>query len=166
VAEVDFSGVFEALPASCAVLSPDFEFVAVNSRYERLAGRPRKEMIGREFFAVFPGGPTDEESHALRASLERVAAERQTDVLALQRYDIEVPGRPGIFRERYWNAVNTPLLDPDGRVVQIVHQTEEITEFVLQLRRADHGSDRRTLRQALAEGVAAMEAELYVRARS
>ncbi|TMR00519.1 sensor histidine kinase [Actinomadura soli] len=40
-----------------------------------------------------------------------------------------------------------------------------ITEFILQLRRADHGSDRRTLRQALAEGVAAMEAERYVRAR-
>ncbi|TMR25378.1 PAS domain-containing sensor histidine kinase [Actinomadura geliboluensis] len=157
--------MFEVLPAPCAVLSPDLEFMAVNARYEKAAGLPREELIGREIFAVFPGGPTGEGPQALRASLERVLAEGQADVLALQRYDVQVPGRPGALQERYWNAVNSPLLGPGGRVVQIVHQAEEITEFILQLRRADHGSDQRTLRDALAEGVAAMEAELFVRAR-
>ncbi|CNF62256.1 Sensor protein kinase walK [Mycobacterium tuberculosis] len=165
MAEVDFSGVFEVLPAPCVVLSPDLEFMAVNGKYEEAAGLAREELIGREIFAMFPGGPTGEGPRALRASLERVLAEGQTDVLALLRYDVQVPGKPGVLEERYWNAVNTPLLDPGGQVVQIVHQAEEVTEFILQLRRADHGSERRTLRDALAEGVAAMEAELFVRAR-
>ncbi|MFB4304310.1 hypothetical protein [Actinomadura sp. NTSP31] len=37
-------------------------------------------MIGREFFAAFPGGPTGEGPRALRTSLERVLAERSAAV--------------------------------------------------------------------------------------
>lgn len=47
-----------------------------------------------------PGGTT--------ALLERALAGGDVDVMPLVRYDLEVPGRPGTFEERYWTAVNAP----------------------------------------------------------
>jgi hypothetical protein len=46
------------------------------------------------------------------------------------RYDVEVPGRPGVFEQRYWCPVNAPVFGPDGRVVMIAQCVEEITERV------------------------------------
>lgn len=48
---------------------------------------------------------------------------------ALQRHGMEVSERPGVFQGRYGNAVSAPLLGPVGRVNQIVHHAEAITEF-------------------------------------
>jgi hypothetical protein len=57
------------------------------------------------------------------------------------RYDVEDPGRPGEFEERYWFVVNTPLRDADGKVAMIAHKAEEITHIINQARNllADHG---------------------------
>ncbi|MDQ1006109.1 hypothetical protein QFZ82_000594 [Streptomyces sp. V4I23] len=32
--------------------------------------------------------------------------------MALQKYDMPLMGRPGSFEERWWSAVNTPVLGP------------------------------------------------------
>lgn len=76
----------------------------------------------------------------------------ERDTMALQRYDVEAPGSPGEWEERYWSPVNVPVLDAGGEVVLLVHRVEEITELI----RA-HG---------LPEGDRArvLEAELYTRA--
>jgi hypothetical protein len=57
------------------------------------------------------------------------------------RYDVEDPGRPGDFEERYWAVVNTPLHDQDGQIVIIVHKADEVTHIVNQGRNmlADQG---------------------------
>src|SRR5215813_4171487 len=99
MAEADLSEVFNALPVAAAVLSSDLVFVAVNHAYAEAAGGSRAQMIGRQMFEVFPEGPSGWGANALRASLERVLAEREQDVMALQRYDVEIPGRPGVFEE-------------------------------------------------------------------
>lgn len=160
MAEVDLAAVFDALPLACAVLSPGLEFVAANRAYEHLTGRSRDQMVGRGVFDVFPGGPSGRGARELRASLERVLAEGETDVMALQRYDIDVPGRPGVFEERYWNAVNAPLPGPDGRVAWIIHRAEEVTAFIQQLRAAQARGE-----ESPTAPVEAVEAELFVRAR-
>lgn len=87
-------------------------------------------------------------------------AEGETDVLALLRYDVEVPGRPGVFEERYWNAVNAPIPAPDGTVTGIILRVEEVTEYVDQLRRAGSpGTGSPAERSAL------LEAEIFARTR-
>jgi hypothetical protein len=48
--------------------------------------------------------------------------------MALQRYDIR--NRDGRFEERWWDPVNTPLLDDAGRVSLILHQVEDVTSQV------------------------------------
>lgn len=163
MAEVDFSAVFEAVPAAVAILSPSWVYVAANCAYERLTGWPRGQLIGRNVFEVFPGRPSQRSADQFRASLERVVDTSEVDTLPLQRYDTEDPERAGVFRERYWTVRNAPVLGPGGRVALILNQIEEVTEFVQRLREADGATEPPA--KVLAARTRAAEAELFVRAR-
>ena len=160
MAKVDLSAVFDALPVAVAVLSPDLRFVAVNRAYEQLSGRSRDDLLGRRVFQMFAGGPSGRGAKALQASLERVLAEGEQDVMALQRCDVELPGVPGAFEERYWNIVNAPLMGPDGTVEWIIIRVEEVTAFIHQLRKAGGGGDQSPTAQTQA-----LEAEIFARTR-
>ncbi|MFC5754216.1 ATP-binding protein [Actinomadura rugatobispora] len=164
MAEVDFTQVFDAAPAPLAVLSPELVYLAVNRAYEKVSGHSRDELLGREVLDAFPGGPAASEAVALRTSLERVLAERETDVMGLQRYDVAVPGEPERLEERYWNIVNAPILGPDGEVRWIYHRPEEVTGFVHELRKAGASPPRGSRGSAIAK-MLAIEAELFARSR-
>ena len=108
----------------------------------------REEIIGRNLFEVFPDNPDDPAATGvanLRASLDRVRRDGVADTMAVQKYDIrrpEVDG--GGFEVRHWSPVNTPVLDPDGRLAYIIHRVEDVTEFV---RLQQQGSEQqRTVR--------------------
>ncbi|MGW7636418.1 PP2C family protein-serine/threonine phosphatase [Streptomyces decoyicus] len=153
---IDYAAVFQALPGGVLLLTPQLVIADANEALLWRAGRERHELIGRPLFDVFPDNPEDPDASGmrnLRASLERVVATGVRDSMALQRYDVEAPGRPGTFEERYWSPVNTPVLDADGRVRLIVHRVEEVTEIV-RAGAGDHPVDR-----------VRMEAELYTRAQ-
>ncbi|MFI0787743.1 PP2C family protein-serine/threonine phosphatase [Streptomyces lydicus] len=152
---IDYEAVFRVLPGGLLLLSPEFVIRDVNETLLHRAGRDRHQLIGRYLFDVFPANPAAPDASGTRnllASLERVVATGERDTMALQRYDIEAPGRPGVFQERYWSPVNSPVLDADGRVRLIVHRVEDVTEIVRAGAR-DHGDRER------------MAAELYVRAQ-
>ncbi|EST20705.1 PP2C family protein-serine/threonine phosphatase [Streptomyces roseochromogenus] len=153
---IDYARVFQALPGMVALLTPDLVYADVNEEFLRLAGRTREQMIGRYLFDVFPDNPNDPGASGMRnlaASLTRVAATGERDSMALQRYDVENPERPGEWEERYWSPVNAPVCDADGKVVLLVHRVEEVTELI-RLRGGPAGGRARVL-----------EAELYTRAR-
>ncbi|WP_248962561.1 PAS domain-containing sensor histidine kinase [Sphaerisporangium perillae] len=164
--EVDYRAVFKALVAPLLVLTPDFAMVAANDAYLKVVGRSEADLLGRHYFAVFPGNPNApndpdvQGAEGLRDSLGRVLATGEPDTMALQRYDIEASGRPGVFEERYWSTINTPVLGPDGEVQLIIHRTEEITDFLMQLRRLDECD----VTEARAK-LEAMGTDVYVRAR-
>jgi len=50
--------------------------------------------------------------------------------MPLQRYDVEVPERPGTYMERYWCTTNAPVPRPDGKVGFIIHVVEEIPDLI------------------------------------
>ncbi|WP_329033910.1 SpoIIE family protein phosphatase [Streptomyces sp. NBC_00178] len=154
---IDYEAVFQALPAAAALLTTELVYADVNEAYLRASGRARGQIVGRYMFDVFPDNPNDPAATGtrnLQASLLRVAATGERDAMALQRYDVEDPDRPGRWEERYWSPVNAPVVDADGRVVLVLHRVEEVTEL-LRARGGRFGGDRtRTL-----------EAELYTRAR-
>ncbi|MGW2407345.1 PP2C family protein-serine/threonine phosphatase [Streptomyces sp. NPDC001739] len=154
---IDYAAVFQALPGGALLLTPDLVIADANEALLRRAGRQRRQVIGHHLFDVFPDNPQDPDAtgvHNLRASLERVLATGLTDTMALQRYDVELPGRPGEFEERYWSPVNAPVLDADGQVRLIVHRVEEVTEII----RAGAAREDGGVRQR-------MTAELYARAQ-
>ncbi|MCX4907335.1 PP2C family protein-serine/threonine phosphatase [Streptomyces sp. NBC_00878] len=130
--DIDFEEVFQALPSPVLLLAPDLVIVAANRAYAQVSGRGPEELVGRFLFDVFPDSPSEEATGArtLRASLERVLETGERDTMALQKYDVEEPGRPGVFRERYWSPVNIPVLDAEGRVSLIAQRVEEVTALV------------------------------------
>src|SRR5262249_20933690 len=142
---IDYERVFEASPSPMAVLAPDFVIVTANTAYLRVTQRSLSDLRGRNIFEAFPGNPDEPDepeahgSECLRASLERVVATGERDTMAMQRYDVEAPDRSGVFEERYWSPINTPVLGPDGKVMLIIHRVEEISAFVQQLRQRHEG---------------------------
>jgi hypothetical protein len=54
----------------------------------------------------------------------------ERDAMALQRYDMEDPDRPGVWDERYWSLINVPVFGSDGRVALLLHRVEEVTELI------------------------------------
>ncbi|GAA4337473.1 hypothetical protein GCM10023086_71310 [Streptomyces venetus] len=156
---IDYAAVFQALPGMVALLTPELVYADVNEEFVRVSGRSREQLIGKYLFDVFPDNPNNPAATGmrnLRASLHRVLATGERDAMALQRYDVEDPERPGEWEERYWSPVNAPLLDSDGKVVLILHRVEEVTELIRARGRSggNKGSRARVL-----------EAELYTRAR-
>ncbi|WEO98813.1 SpoIIE family protein phosphatase [Streptomyces sp. FXJ1.172] len=153
---IDYTEVFQALPGMVALLTPDLVYVDANREFLRMAGRSREQVVGRYLFDVFPDNPKGDGASGMRnlaASLKRVAATGERDAMALQRYDVENPERPGEWEGRYWSPVNAPVTGPDGTVVLLVHRVEEVTELI-RARGGPTGSRARVL-----------EAELYTRAR-
>ncbi|MFH8739195.1 PP2C family protein-serine/threonine phosphatase [Streptomyces sp. NPDC017964] len=157
---IDYKALFTVTPSPYLVLGPDLVIVDVNEAYLHATGRSRQDLVGQYLFDAFPDNPADESADGVQnldASLRRVLRWRQPDTMAVQKYDIPVPSRPGAFEERWWSPINTPVLGPDGRVAWIIHRVEDVTEFVRSRPPKSTGGllDRRE----------AMEAELYARAR-
>ncbi|MFF8428980.1 SpoIIE family protein phosphatase [Streptomyces sp. NPDC016566] len=159
--KIDYTGVFAALPSPCLVLGTDLVIADANPAFCEATGQSRAELLGQYLFDTFPDNPADPDANGvetLKASLHRVLSSGQTDHMALQKYDIPVPGNPEVFKERWWTAINVPVLAPDGKVAWIIHRSEDMTDSVRARRTAYLPS--------LSPGrEAAMEAELYVRAR-
>ncbi|MFF3501852.1 PP2C family protein-serine/threonine phosphatase [Streptomyces sp. NPDC003247] len=156
-AQIDYAAVFQALPGMVALLTPDLVYADANDDFLRLAGRSREQLLGHYIFDVFPENPNDPAAAGMRETREsmlRVVATGERDTMALLRYDIEDPMRPGRWQEHYWSPINAPVPGPDGQVALIVHRVEEVTELIRA--RGGRGGDGRT-------GV--LEAELYTRAR-
>ncbi|MEV0634977.1 SpoIIE family protein phosphatase [Streptomyces sp. NPDC050619] len=154
---IDYAAVFRALPGMVALLTPDLVYVDANEDFLRLAGRTREQLLGRYIFDVFPENPNDPAAAGMRETREsmlRVVASGERDTMALLRYDIEDPQRPGHWQEHYWSPVNAPVLGPDGKVALVVHRVEEVTELIRA--RGGPGGDRQAR---------VLEAELYTRAR-
>ncbi|WP_445074328.1 PP2C family protein-serine/threonine phosphatase [Streptomyces sp. SAS_267] len=141
------------------VLSPDLVLADINEAACRVTGRTREDLLGRYLFDAFPDNPADPAADGvrnLRASLHRVLRSKEPDTMAPMKYDIPVADRSGVFEERWWSAINTPVLGPDGQVEWILHRGEDVTSFIRSRPRLREGG-------ALSD-VEAREVELYARA--
>jgi PAS domain S-box-containing protein len=131
---VNFWAVFESAPDPYLLLAPDpprFTMVAANEARLRATMTRREDIIGRALFDVFPDNPSDPGASGvrnLRASLDEVLRTGKPHRMALQKYDIR--SADGTFEERYWDPLNSPVFDIDGKLVYIIHRVEDVTEQV------------------------------------
>lgn len=140
---LNFRLLFESLPNLVLILSPGPDFIMLAANENRLKGTntQREDCIGLSIFEVFGRNP-DEKSEfgagVLRASLERVVRTRAPDRMAITKYDIpRLASQGGGFEVRYWSPLNTPVLDEYGEVQYIIHQTEDVTEQVIEQQRSN-----------------------------
>ena len=138
--DLDYQAIFQSAPSLFLILDPNLTIVAANDAFCRATLSQRDKILGRFIFDAFPDNPDPDATGVrnLRASLERVLETRHADSMAVQKYDIVRPDSlGGGFEVRYWSAINSPILDPLGNVVNIIHRVEDVTEF-LQLSAAEH----------------------------
>ena len=158
----DFQTLFESAPGLYLVLTPALTIVAVSDAYLNATMTKREEILGRGLFEVFPDNPDDPTATGvrnLRASLDRVLANRVPDAMDVQKYDIRRPeSEGGGFEERYWSPVNSPILGADGKVDYIIHRVEDVTDFI---RLKQEESEQRRITERLQTRVAEMEAEIF-----
>ncbi len=151
-----FENLFESLPGLFLVLTPDLKIIAASDAYLKATMTRRNNLIGRGLFEVFPDNPGDPSASGtanLRASLDRVRQTATADAMAIQKYDIRRPD--GVFEERYWSPINSPVLGADRRIEFIIHRVEDVTEFVRQ--KSKPGGNTSELRARMEQ----MEAEIF-----
>ncbi|MGW0999116.1 PAS domain-containing protein, partial [Streptomyces sp. NPDC002523] len=126
--EVDYTAVFRALPGAAALVTPKLIFVDVNAAFMRILHCTREQLVGH---FLLEDRSANEQPLVLKimASLLRVADTGEGDTLALERFDMEDPDRPGVWHERYLNMTNIPVLAPDGQVALLLHRVEDVTEL-------------------------------------
>ena len=130
----DFRALFERASGCCLALAADLTILAVSDGYARAAMISRAGLLGRSIFDLMPDDPQDPvagETEALRHSLARVLTLKRPDTMAPMRRAAPRPiGAGGGFEERWWSAVNTPVIDSEGEVRWIVHNLVDVTELV------------------------------------
>ncbi|MEI6946146.1 PAS domain S-box protein [Paraflavisolibacter sp. H34] len=137
---VDIKAFFTSLPGNNVLLLPDgplFTVIAVSDGYLLATGRSRSDMVGKGLFEVFPNDPADPEKiseKTVRASLEYAGSHKEPHRLPVQRYDIT--GGNGEYEERYWSAVNEPILSETGEVLYLVHAVQDVTAKIKEEQRA------------------------------
>jgi PAS domain-containing protein len=131
--ELLYRALFEATPGHYVVLDPHaYRILALSNDFLAMTSRRREDMLGKVFFDVFPDDPANPEATGtanLLASLERVKATLKKDAMAVQKHPIVNPDT-GKLEDRYWTPLNSPVLDADGRLIAIIHRTEDITEYM------------------------------------
>jgi len=131
--EIDYGAVYRQLPLPVLLLTPEFTISDANQAYLDATGRTREQLLGRNAFEAFPDNPADPhptEVHDAKESMARAVTAGKPDFRSFLKYAVEVPGRPGIYAQRYWNIVNAPVFGRDGQIVLIAHCAEELTERV------------------------------------
>ncbi|WP_241665247.1 response regulator [Teichococcus oryzae] len=126
---MDFKALLDAAPRNYLVMDAALTLVWANRAYLMATGRRAEDILGRNIFDAFPGGPHDPDGEGLRQlrrSLQAVLTHRQPDTIALIRYAI--PSAMG-FEDRFWSATHTPILDEAGEVSLILQQTDDVTEM-------------------------------------
>jgi PAS domain S-box-containing protein len=156
---LQFRALFESVPGSYLVLKPDFTMVAVSDAYLKATMTKREEIIGRALFDVFPDNPREQGATGalnLRTSLNRVLETKTTDTMAIQKYDVRRPD--GVFEERYWSPVNSPVVGADGEVEYLVHRVEDVTDFVKRKQHPEPVPAEKGMQARMEQ----MEAEIYL----
>lgn len=159
----NFQVLFESAPGNFLVLDPQFKIIAVTEGYLQATMTLRHQVIGRALFEVFPDNPDEPEATGtknLRASLDRVLQLRKPDTMAVQKYDIRQPD--GVFQERYWSPVNSPIFGSDHEILYIIHKVEDVSEFV---RLKSKAKEQDKITEQLKTRTVHIESEIYNRAQ-
>lgn len=128
-----FQPEFDASPHPYMLLDPGpgLLIVDINDAYAAATLTDRAEIVGRSLFEIFPDNPDDPLADGvsnLYGSLRIVAETGQAHAMATQRYDIRNPR--GVFVERHWQPINSPIHDTAGRLLYLLHHVEDVTAQV------------------------------------
>ncbi|MHB8842168.1 MAG: SpoIIE family protein phosphatase, partial [Candidatus Aquicultor sp.] len=112
--------IMEHTNAHIAYLDAQFNFVLVNSTYEKGAGHTRDELLGRNHFELFP----DAENEAIFKKVRDTGE------------PVEFKAKPFEFVDQpwrgatYWDWTLTPIKDASGHVIALVLSLVDVTDSI------------------------------------
>ena len=133
---IDYCSIFQTLPGLFLIILPDgptFTVLAASDAYLKAVNFTRQDIVGRGLVPAFSRDPDPVHKATLMkvlASFERVLLTRKADTLPKVQYDVvRSASEGGGFEERYWRAINMPVIGPNGEVRYIVQSVEDLTEL-------------------------------------
>ena len=128
---------FQRFPGACILLDPGpgLRIIEINDAYGSATLTQPDKVAGDRLFQVFPDNPNDPAADGvlnLYASLNKAAATGLPQVMAVQRYDVR--DARGVFVERHWRPLNTPIFAANGQLLYVLHQAQDVTDEVLAAR--------------------------------
>ncbi|HEY3375351.1 MAG TPA: PAS domain S-box protein [Candidatus Aquicultor sp.] len=112
--------VTESTRAQTIYLDPEFNFVLVNSAYEKGSGHAKEELLGKNHFDIFPNEDNETIFKQVRDAGKAVEYKAKPFEYADQ------PWR-GVT---YWDWTLTPIKDKTGIVVGLVLSLVDVTESI------------------------------------
>jgi PAS domain S-box-containing protein len=132
----DFALIFKAMPGLYLLLSPDYVILDATDRYAKTANFRLDDVIGENILDLFPDNPDQYNviaKYNLEVSLAHVLKHKETHSMPVIRFDIPLSEEQGgSLEKRFWSTTNSPILNSDGEVAYILHETRDITAPVLQ----------------------------------
>jgi hypothetical protein len=110
---------------------PGLPIIDASEAYVAATMTRRVDLIGCNLFEVFPDNPDDPSADGvahLYASLRTAAASAKPHRMPVQKYDVR--DGHGVFQERYWQPVNSPVLDDAQRLIALLHEVADVTDSV------------------------------------
>ncbi|MBB6610568.1 PAS domain-containing protein [Pontibacter sp. Tf4] len=149
-----FARVFEAQTSLSLLLAPDLEVIGVTDSLLQETYTRRENVVGKNVFVAFPENPAAPEASPiknLKKAFDIVFETGKPHKLPQQRYDIPDPELPGSFLERYWSTHTVPILDEQGVMISILHETTNITAEVKAKHQLNESIEREQKAIAVAE---------------
>lgn len=122
-----FPQAFKATPHPYMLLDLDLRILDANDAYLDATMTRRGDLVGCPLFEAFPDNPGDPDADGVKnlsASLERVLDRGRPDRMACQRYDVKGPD--GMFQEMWWQPLNLPVFNDEGRFEAVLHHVTKV----------------------------------------
>ena len=131
---VDLAAAFDASPNPYVLLRPDLTIAGLNAAYLEVTHSRRQDLVGEPIFGKFDSGPGEdapENVRQVRDSMLKAIQTKGRDHLAVVRYTLPRTLANGevVFKERYWSATHTAILNDQGDVVFLLQHTSDITDL-------------------------------------
>ena len=112
--------IMENTGSSIAYLDTDFNFIDVNTAYAKGTGRKKKDLIGKNHFALFPNKDN-------KKIFQQVLKTGKAIEVFEKPYEFNDQPERGVT---YWSWTLVPVKDDDGNVINLVLSLTETTEHV------------------------------------
>ncbi len=130
--DLDFELIFRCMPAPCLVLDRELRIVTATDNYLASVNRLLPELQGRYVFDAFP--EDDARTAMFRDAFQRALDGEENQLTEVPFAIPEVTPDGVEMREIWWNCNHVPVTGPDGQVLYMVQNAQDVTRQVQAVR--------------------------------
>ncbi len=127
----NFQLMFDSVPGVFIAYSPDgFDVIAISEAALEAMSLRRQDVLGKNLFEIMPYQPDDSDHEVLRGSITQVLGRKCAVFLNIQSYLVKISKNTEETEIRHWAVTNSPVIDQNGRILQLILRMQDITDMV------------------------------------